>query len=179
MKIQILFRRRNSFKVFIRQHDGNLKQKRLVEIELPKSSQDIAVARSYGDLRENFEYHAAKHAQSLLLQRQSEMDQELKQVQGTDFAGAPTEAVGRGVCVRLAYADGRTAQFSILGEWDRDEALNIISCKSRVALCLEGHKTGETVAIPGEAGDEAVTITAVEPLDAIIREWVGARPANA
>ena len=147
--------------------------KRLVEIELPKSSQDIAVARSYGDLRENFEYHAAKHAQSLLLQRQSEMDQELKQVQGTDFAGAPTEAVGRGVCVRLAYADGRTAQFSILGEWDRDEALNIISCKSRMAQCLEGCRPGASAQVPGEKGDETVTVTAVEPLDEAVRAWIG------
>ena len=83
-----------------------------------------------------------------------------------------------GTIVSLAHPDGRTRRFCILGEWDRDEALGIISCKSRVALCLEGHKTGETVTIPGEAGDEAVTITAVEPLDATLREWVGNRPAN-
>jgi len=152
--------------------------KRLIEIDLPKSSQDIAVARSYGDLRENFEYHAAKHAQTLLLQRQGEMDLDLKQVRGTDFADATADAAGMGTIVSLAHPDGRTRRFCILGEWDRDEALGIISCKSRVALCLEGHKAGETVTIPGEAGDEAVTITAVEPLDATIREWGGARPAN-
>ncbi len=146
----------------------------LVEIELPKSSQDIAVARSYGDLRENFEYHAAKHAQSLLLQRQSEMDLELKQVQGTDFAEAPTTAVGMGVCVRLAYPDGRTGQFCILGEWDRDEALGIISCKSRMAQCLKGCRPGNSATVPGEHGDESVTVVAIEPLSAEVREWIGA-----
>ena len=151
--------------------------KRLVEIELPKTSQDIAVARSYGDLRENFEYHAAKHAQSLLLQRQSEMDQELKQVHGTDFAQAPTAAVGMGVRVRLAYPDGRTGQFCILGEWDRDEELGIISCKSRMAQCLEGCRPGGSVQVPGEQGDEMVTVVAIEPLDDVIRAWIGAPAA--
>ena len=153
--------------------------KRLVEIELPKTSQDIAVARSYGDLRENFEYHAAKHAQSLLLQRQSEMDQELKLVQGTDFATASTTAVGMGVCVRLAYPDGRTGHFCILGEWDRDEALGIISCKSRMAQCLEGCKPGGSMQIPGEQGDESVMVVAIEPLSPAIREWIGAPAATA
>lgn len=152
--------------------------RKLVEVDLPKSSQDIAVARSYGDLRENFEYHAAKHAQSLLLQRQGEMDLDLKQVRGTDFADATADVVGMGVCVDLAYPDGRTRRFCILGEWDRDEALGIISCKSRMATCLEGHKVGDSVQIPGENGDEATTIAAITPLDATIHAWVGERPAG-
>ena len=158
--------------------ERRMQYKRLVEVELPKSSQDIAVARSYGDLRENFEYHAAKHAQSLLLQRQSEMDLELKQVQGTNFVDAPTAAVGMGVTVRLAYPDGRTQQFCILGEWDRDEALAIISCKSRMAQCLEGRKPGDSVQVPGEHGDETATVVAIEPPDAAIREWIGTTPAG-
>lgn len=154
--------------------ERRLQYKRLVEIELPKTSQDIAVARSYGDLRENFEYQAAKHAQSLLLQRQSEMNQELQQVQGTDFTDVSPAAVGMGMGVRLAYPDGRTGYFCILGEWDRDEALGIISCKSRMAQCLEGCKPGTSVQVPGEHGDETVTITAIEPLPPAIREWIGA-----
>ena len=153
--------------------------KHLVEIELPTISKDIAVARSYGDLRENFEYHAAKHAQSLLLQRQSEMDLELKQVRGTDFTDMSIAAVGMGVCVQLAYPDGRTGHFCILGEWDRDEALGIISCKSRMAQCLEGHKAGETAQVPGEQGDETVTIVAIEPLSAAVRAWISASSTTA
>jgi len=148
--------------------------KRLIEIDLPKSSQDIAVARSYGDLRENFEYQAAKQAQSLLLQRQSEMDLELKQTKGTDFANAPIDRAGMGVTVTLAHADGRIKRFSILGEWDRDEALGIISCKSRMAQCLEGCRVGDEIRIPGETGEESVTIQAVEALDDAVRAWVNA-----
>lgn len=157
-------------------HARQAEYKRIVDVELPKSSQDISVARSYGDLRENFEYHAAKHAQGLLLQRQSEMDQDLRQVQGTDFSEATTDAVGMGVSVVLTYPDGRSCRFCVLGEWDRDEALGIISCKSRMALCLEGRRVGETVTVPGEKGDEATVISAIEPLDATIRAWMAETP---
>jgi transcription elongation GreA/GreB family factor len=150
--------------------------KRLVEVEMPANSRDIATARSYGDLRENFEYHAAKQQQALLLQRQAEMDLELRQVQGFDFAGIVPVAAGPGARVTIAHADGRMQRFCILGEWDRDEALGIISCQSRMAQCLEGHRTGETVAVPGETGDEPVTIAAVEPLDDAIHSWLGSSP---
>jgi transcription elongation GreA/GreB family factor len=148
--------------------------RRLVEIDIPKNSQDIATARSYGDLRENFEYHAAKHQQGLLLQRQAEMELDLKQIKGTDFTTVPTERAGIGTCVTIAYPDGRRQTFNILGEWDRDEALNIISNKSRLAQCLEGRRAGDTAVVPGDTGNEPVVLEAVGGLPEAVRAWVGA-----
>ena len=60
---------------------------------MPQNNRDIAEARSYGDLRENFEYQAAKQQQATLLQRLSVMDADLRQVKGSDFAGAATDTV--------------------------------------------------------------------------------------
>jgi transcription elongation GreA/GreB family factor len=151
--------------------------RRLIEEEIPKNSQDIATARSYGDLRENFEYHAAKHQQGLLLQRQGEMENDLKQVKGTDFTTVPTERAGIGTCVTIAYPDGRRQTFNILGEWDRDEALNIISSKSRLAQCLEGRRTGDAAIVPSATGDEPVMIESVSALPDAVRAWVGAQLA--
>lgn len=150
--------------------------KRLIEVELPKNSQDIAVARSYGDLRENFEYQAAKDYQRQLLQRQSELQLELKQVKGTDFADVPADKVGPGTMAVLRMADGTSLTYTILGEWDRDETLNIISCKTRLALCLEGKKAGEPVTIPSVAGEETVQLEAVLPLSDTIRAWIRTPP---
>jgi len=150
--------------------------KRLVEVELPKNSQDIAVARSYGDLRENFEYQAAKDYQRQLLQRQSEMQLELKQVKGTDFADIPADKVAPGTMAVLRMADGSSKTYTILGEWDRDETLDIISCKTRLALCLEGKKAGEDVAIPSAAGEETAHLEAVLPLSDAIRAWIRSSP---
>jgi transcription elongation GreA/GreB family factor len=146
--------------------------KRLVEIDMPKNSQDIATARSYGDLRENFEYQAAKELQRQLLQKQSELQLELQQVKGTDFANFASDRAGPGTTVRLTMADGTKATYTILGEWDRDENLNIISNKSRLAMCLGGKKPGETVMVPSASGETAATLETIEPPDETIRAWI-------
>lgn len=158
--------------------ERQLQYKKLVEVELPKNSNDIAVARSYGDLRENFEYQAAKDYQRQLLQRQAEMQLELKQVKGTDFADQPCEKAGPGTTVVLRLADGTRRTYTILGEWDRDETLNIISSKTRMAVCLDGKAVGETVMIPCPAGEEPAQIEAVLPLDETIRKWITTPPAE-
>ncbi|HRT28311.1 MAG TPA: GreA/GreB family elongation factor [Kiritimatiellia bacterium] len=150
--------------------------KRLVEEELPKNSQDIATARSYGDLRENFEYQAAKDFQRQLLTRQDEMQRELKQVKGSDFSNAPCDKVGPGTTVVLRMADGSKRTYTILGEWDRDEHLNIISNKAPLAQNLEGKAVGDTVAVPSLAGNEAASIDAILPLDETIRAWINSTP---
>jgi transcription elongation GreA/GreB family factor len=159
--------------------EHQLQYKKLIEVDLPKNSRDIAVARSYGDLRENFEYQAAKDYQRQLLQRQSEMQLELKLIKGTDFAGAPSAKAGPGTTVILRMGDGSSRSYTILGEWDRDEQLNIISNKTRLALSLEGKAAGDEVSIPAVGGEEAARIEAVLPLDDTIRNWISAIPQEA
>lgn len=150
----------------------------LVDVELPKNSQDIAQARSYGDLRENFEYQAAKDHQRQLLHRQSVMEKELRLVQGTDFAGITAERVAPGTQVTLTDDAGAISSYVILGEWDRDEVLHIISCRSRLAQCLLDHAVGERLLIPAEGGEKLVTLTAIAPLSDEVREWMGGDAVN-
>ena len=153
--------------------------KRLIEIELPKNSQDIAVARSYGDLRENFEYQAAKDYQRQLLQRQSELYLELEKVKGTYFDEAKTDVAGPGTTIVLHLADDTRPKYTILGEWDRDEQLNIISSQTRLALCVEGKHVGATVTIPTPNGEQSAIIEAILPLDEAIKTWIRTPPPAA
>jgi transcription elongation GreA/GreB family factor len=150
--------------------------KRLIEVDLPKNSNDIAVARSYGDLRENFEYQAAKDYQRQLLQRQSELQLELKQVKGSDFSGLPYDKAGQGTTVVIRTAEGEERTYTILGEWDRDEELNIISCRTRMAQALEGKRAGETTTIPVIGGEAQATVIAVHALNDTIRQWINTPP---
>jgi len=150
--------------------------KRLIEVDLPKNSNDIAVARSYGDLRENFEYQAAKDYQRQLLQRQSELQLELKQIKGTDFSTIPHDKAGQGTTVVIRTEAGDEHTYTILGEWDRDEHLNIISCRTRMALALEGKRAGETTTIPVLGGEASATVLAVQPLSDTIRQWINTPP---
>lgn len=146
--------------------------RRLIEEEIPQNSRDIAHARSYGDLRENAEYETARQQQRLLLQRQAEMERDLGQVRPTDFAGFPTDRAGMGTAVTVRRPDGRTTRYVILGEWDRDDALGIVSSGSRLAQLLEGRREGETVDLPGALGDEPCTIVAIAPLPDEVRRWM-------
>ena len=147
--------------------------RKLTEEDIPKNSREIAVARSYGDLRENFEYQAAKDQQRLLLRRQAEMERDLQDVQGTDFAGAPTRTAGPGTTVAVTCSDGGTRQYCILGEWDQDDELGIVSSSSRIAQLLDGRRAGDTLPLPGAGGeDEQCTITEVSGLSDAVKQWV-------
>src|SRR3974390_464571 len=90
----------------------------LVEKKIPANSKEIAIARSYGDLRENHEYKAAKEMQKLLMRRKSELETQLVRARGTDFSNARTEVVSIGTVVRsLDLATNQPEQFTVLGAW--------------------------------------------------------------
>ena len=68
--------------------------RKLITEEIPANSKEIGIAREYGDLRENFEFKAAKDAQRMLMQRQSGIEQTLSSVTPTNFEGYPSERAG-------------------------------------------------------------------------------------
>lgn len=116
----------------------------LVEKKLPANAHDIAIARSYGDLRENAEYKAAKEAHRLLMQRKAELERDLANARGTDFSDVSTEAVGIGTTVRLTEEGApHTEEFHILGAWDSDPENHIVSYRSPIAQALMGKKVGD------------------------------------
>lgn len=146
--------------------------RRLIEVEIPENSREIGVARSYGDLRENAEYKFAREHQGLLMRRKAELGSDLTQVNATDFSGFSVEAAGMGTTVTLERPGGHETTVTILGEWDRDEALGIIASASRLAEILDGHRVGDTVSIPGPEADETCRIAAVAGLSDAVKAWV-------
>lgn len=153
-----------------------MQYKNLIEVEMPKNSNNISVARSYGDLRENFEYQAAKDYQRQLLQKQAELQLELEMITGTDFSGTSADTIVPGTTVDIRQENGTEMTFTILGEWDRDEELNIISNKTTMAASLIGKKAGDSTLIPSPAGEIKAEIIAIQPLDDRIKEWIAATP---
>lgn len=146
--------------------------KNLTEIEIPANSEAIGIARSYGDLRENAEYDDAKEAQGLLMQRKAELERDLQKIKGTDFSDLPTDKAGIGTTVHYTDESGAALSVTILGEWDRDEALNLISCRSELAQRLMGKSTGDTVDLVTATGEERCTIQRIEGLSDELRAWV-------
>jgi transcription elongation GreA/GreB family factor len=146
---------------------------RLTNIDIPKNSREIEVARSYGDLRENHEYKSAKEMQGILLRRQDEMKHDLQTVRGSDFVNFSTDTAGMGVEVELEFPDGGKIVYSILGEWDQDPNLNIISCQSGLGKRLEGLKAGDPLLVPDAEGkDQPARLAAIRPLSPAVQEWI-------
>ncbi|MFH0953345.1 MAG: GreA/GreB family elongation factor [Verrucomicrobiota bacterium] len=145
---------------------------KLVNVDIPQNSREIAVARSYGDLSENHEFKAAKETQGILLKRRGELEDMLHRVKPTDFKGLPHDKAGLGTQVVLQLSDGRTERYCILGEWDQDQALGIISSDTRMARALEGHKAGERVPVPAETGEVEALIVEVEGLTPEVQFWI-------
>jgi len=118
----------------------------LVQKKIPANSKEIAVARSYGDLRENHEYKAAKEMQKVLMRRKEELEAQLTRARGTDFTNARTDVVSIGTIVRATDLDSHNAEtFTVLGAWDFDLDKGIISYLTPVGQALLNHKVGEEV----------------------------------
>jgi transcription elongation GreA/GreB family factor len=118
----------------------------LVEKKIPANSKEIAIARSYGDLRENHEYKAAKEMQKLLMKTKSELESQLVRARGTDFANPRTDVVSMGTIVRVTnLEDNKSDTYTILGAWDSDIDQRIISYLSPMAQSLLNKSVGEQV----------------------------------
>ncbi len=118
----------------------------LVNKKLPANAREIAVARSYGDLRENHEYKAAKEMHKLLMRRKSELEAQMIRARGTDFAGARTDVVTPGTRVTVTELGTQQAEpLCILGAWDSEPEKGIISYLTPIAQTLLNRKVGEEV----------------------------------
>jgi transcription elongation GreA/GreB family factor len=136
----------------------------LVNKKIPENSKEIGVARSYGDLRENFEFKAAKEMQAVLMRRKSELETALHNARGTAFESPDTSQVSIGTIVGLRDSDsGKEETYTVLGAWDGDPDRNIISYQTAIGQALLGHKLGEVVTLTDEDETRRFAIISIDP----------------
>jgi len=136
----------------------------LVKTKIPENTREIALARSYGDLSENFEFKAAKQMQSVLMRRKTELEQMLHNARGTSFETVDTSRVSIGTIVTLRNVEmGKEETYTILGAWDGDPDRHIISYQTAIGQALLGHETGETVSLNTEHGPAQFAIVSIQP----------------
>jgi len=119
----------------------------VIKVKIPENTKEIAVARSYGDLRENFEFKAAKQMQAVLMRRKSQLEKELHHVQATDFSTADTSTVNIGTVVHLEDDAGTPVDYTILGAWDSVPEKNIVSYLAEIGMTLMGAKPGDRMKV--------------------------------
>jgi transcription elongation GreA/GreB family factor len=136
----------------------------IVNKKLPENSKEIGVARSYGDLRENFEFKAAKQMQAVLMRRKSELEQMLHRARGTDFSNADTFQVSIGTIATLRDVDSAQEEsYAILGAWDGDPERHIISYQTAIGQTLLGKKRGERVTLNTDHGTATYEVIEISP----------------
>jgi transcription elongation factor GreA len=118
----------------------------LVQKKIPANSKEIAIARSYGDLRENHEYKAAKEMQKIIMRQKEELEAQMMRARGMDFSNAKTDAVNIGTTVRATNLEtNQSESFTILGAWDSDPDQGIISYLTPIGHALLNRKVGDIV----------------------------------
>ena len=118
----------------------------LVQKKIPANSKEIALARSYGDLRENHEYKAAKETQKIIMRQKEELEAQMMRARGMDFSNAKTDIVNIGtVVVATDPGTNQRETFTILGAWDSDPDQGIISYLTPIGQALLGRKVGDAV----------------------------------
>jgi transcription elongation factor GreA len=130
----------------------------LAELEGPRRTEVVASikkAREFGDLSENFEYHAAKNEQGLLEARIRTLRQRLDNAEIVGDAG--TAEVGIGSMVEIVDEGGElmTVEVSAVG------GAGTVSPTSPLGSALLGRKPGETVEVAAPRGSWQATIRSI------------------
>ena len=120
----------------------------LAELEGPRRTeavQAIATARSFGDLSENFEYHAAKNEQGLLERRITMLRDRLDRavIIDEDEAAGDTVTVGSKVEIEDEHGERMEVEISSVGG---------VSPDSPVGRALLGRNVGDEVEIEAPRG---------------------------
>ena len=140
----------------------------LTNKKIPANSKEIAIARSYGDLRENHEYKAAKEMQKLLMRRKAELETQLVRARGTDFSNVRTDTVNIGTVVRATDLEtNQPEQFTVLGAWDSEPEKGVVSYLSPIAQSLLNRKIGDQVEFEVHGVRHHHRIDSIEPFKAI------------
>jgi transcription elongation GreA/GreB family factor len=135
----------------------------LVQKKIPANSKEIAIARSYGDLRENHEYKAAKEMQKVLMRRKSELEQQLVRARGMEFTNAKVDQVNLGTRVHVTdLTNNHRENFAIMGAWDGDPEKGLISYLTPVGHALLNRKPGEEVDLEFEGQKRRFRIDSIE-----------------
>jgi len=116
----------------------------IMDVEVPANSKEIEYALSLGDLRENAEYKAAKEKQEQLNSQVARLKDEIDRAQLFDPNSVSTSRVSFGTKVVLYNETaGKNEEFTILGPWESNPNINIISYLSPFGNAILNKTEGE------------------------------------
>ncbi len=125
----------------------------LVSVRRNEVSEQIAIARGFGDLSENAEYDEAKKEQAKVEEEIVRLTNTIRTAVVVADSEISTEKVSVGTSVRVKDMDtGDEDVYAIVGAEESDPYENKISNESPVGAGLLGAKRGDVVTIEIPAG---------------------------
>lgn len=125
-----------------------LKNVRRVEVK-----EQIAIARSFGDLSENSEYDEAKNEQAKVESRIQELEQLLKNVVVVSEEDLNAGVANLGMTVKVYDEEfDEEIEYNIVGTNEVDPLKNNISDQSPIGMALLGKKAGDIAEVETPSG---------------------------
>ncbi|HEX9297483.1 MAG TPA: transcription elongation factor GreA [Polyangiaceae bacterium] len=145
--------------------NGRLREelKNLKEVERPKISREIGIARDHGDLSENAEYHAAKDRQGWIEARIKDLEDKLARAEIIDPTKLSGSKVAFGATVKLSNIETEEETvYRLVGADEANLDQGSISITSPLARALIGREVGDEVKVRMPAGERLYEILEVE-----------------
>jgi transcription elongation factor GreA len=121
----------------------------------------IKVAREWGDLKENSEYHDAKNDQALLERRISTLEERLRNAVVVESNG-DCDTVGMGSIIEVTdETSGKQLSYQLVNSRDGSPAQGRLSIESPVARALVGKRIGDTAVVRTPAGERRFHIDSI------------------
>ena len=133
----------------------------LIKVRRPAIAAKIKAAREFGDLSENFEYHAAKNEQGFMEARINELEAILKNHVLIEDDRTPG-LVGMGSTVRFREDGEEEEEYRIVGPAEADPKAGRVSYESALGKALIGHRVGDEVEVSTPNGSYRVRVVGVD-----------------
>jgi transcription elongation factor GreA len=127
-----------------------------------EGAERIRIAREWGDLKENAEYHDAKNSLALLERRITILRERLDNAVVIEPATGGEDVVAFGSTVEVAdEASGRTMEYTLVGATESDLSAGLLSAESPMARALIGRRAGDDVTVPVPRGERKMKVVRV------------------
>jgi len=125
--------------------------------------EEVRIARDHGDLRENAEYHAAKERLTQVMEKLTDLQYKLSNVEVVDPTQHKTDAAILGTRVTVKdLSTGSKDKYILVGPDEADPAAGKISMVSPLGRAFLGHKVKEKVIATLPAGSRLFEILSIE-----------------
>lgn len=125
----------------------------LKNVRREEIKEDIAVARSFGDLSENAEYDEARNEQAKTEARIKELEEMIVHAEIADETSMDASIISMGSTVKVYDEEfNEDVEYQIVGSNEADPLLGKISDMSPIGMALVGKKAGETVDVETPGG---------------------------